>query len=71
MSWWAAVIYLGILSVLIYVLRQVSKCSQLKEKEKAQKKLLKDFEITNEIIKANNNRDRDELLTRLRSRDKE
>ena len=41
------------------------------QKEKAQKKLLKDFEITNEIIKANNNRDRDELLTRLRSRDKE
>lgn len=71
MSWWAAVIYLGILSVFIYILRQVSKCSQLKEKEKAQNKLLKDFEITNEIIKANNNRDRDELLTRLRSRDKE
>lgn len=71
MRWWAAVIYLGILSVFIYILRQVSKCSQLKEKEKAQNKLLKDFEITNEIIKANNNRDRDELLTRLRSRDKE
>lgn len=71
MSWWAAIVYVGIISISIYILKQFSKCAQLQEKAKNQNQLLKEFERANEIITANHNRDRDELLNRLHSRDKE